>query len=63
MKYIISYWETSIKSIFERSNVMRMTRCSNGLWKCIIKKEKIEFYTNTMSEAIAIAWKLGGIND
>ncbi|XGU46895.1 hypothetical protein ACEXAJ_11270 [Fusobacterium necrophorum subsp. funduliforme] len=42
---------------------MRMTRCSNGLWKCIIKKEKIEFYTNTMSEAIAIAWKLGGIND
>ncbi|MDK4476203.1 hypothetical protein [Fusobacterium necrophorum] len=62
MKYIISYRETSIKSIFERSNVMRMTKC-NGLWKCTIKKDNIEFYTNTMSEAIEISWKLGDIND
>lgn len=37
---------------------MRMTKCSNGLWKCTFKD--LEFYTSTMSGAIAIAWKLGG---
>lgn len=38
---------------------MRMTKCSNGLWKCSFKD--LVFYTSTMSVAIAIAWKLGEV--
>lgn len=37
---------------------MKMQKCKNGLWKCSFKN--LEFYTSTISEAIAIAWKLGG---
>lgn len=39
---------------------MNMTKCRNGLWKCIIKNLDLVFYVETQNEAIAIAYKLGG---
>lgn len=37
---------------------MKMTRCQNGLWKCRVNN--LEFFVPTISEVIAIAWRIGG---